>query len=82
MELILVCCMPSKQVTKSETGHIDGQFWIWPDGKRTHIRFLQEAVITKRPLPPGFYKEAKKSKSQAIKHMASVAKNRGVKEAE
>jgi hypothetical protein len=41
-----------------EPGHFEGRFWIWGDGKKTHIKFIQMAMRTYRKLPPGFYKEA------------------------
>ena len=77
-------CEPSKKKPSvnysRKHGYIEGAFWIWGDGKKTHLRFLREGVITLKKLPPGFYKAVESSDSKPLKHMANVAKKRGLKE--
>ena len=42
-------------------GHFEGINWVWPNGKKTHVRFIDLAIRQKRPLPRGFYIEAEKN---------------------
>ena len=69
----------SKTVTKTKHGTIDGNQWIWPDGTKTHMRFIQQAVIKSQPLPIGFYEEAEKLNNRFLNHLVAVAKERKLK---
>lgn len=41
-------------------GHFEGTFWVWPNGQKTHVRFIDQAIRQMKPLPRGFYEEAEK----------------------
>lgn len=45
---------------KKKTGKIEGNYWVWPDGTKTHLKFISIAVSRYQPLPRGFYEEAKR----------------------
>ena len=64
----------------SDEGHIEGQSWVWPDGKKTPMKFIQDAVIRSKPLPKGFYKAAKASSNTSFNHMANIATQRNIPE--
>lgn len=68
-----------KRVQKIKHGKIDGLFWVWPDGKKTHLRFLNDAVTKFFALPVGFYDEVKKSDSVNLKNLVIIAKSRFLK---
>ncbi len=51
----------SSVVPKVPVGTLEGEYWIWPDGRKTHLRFIGIAVSKMRPLPKGFYAAAKKA---------------------
>jgi len=68
---------PDKVVKK---GKLDGQYWVWPSGTRTHLRFIKEAVMKMRPLPMGFYAAAKKANLPNLNVLVAKAKSMGLKE--
>lgn len=41
-------------------GHFEGTYWVWPNGQKTHVRFIDIAIRKMKPLPRGFYEEAEK----------------------
>lgn len=41
-------------------GHFEGVNWVWPNGQKTHVRFIDIAIRKMKPLPRGFYEEAEK----------------------
>ncbi len=51
----------SAKETKATVGTLEGEYWIWPAGRKTHLRFIGIAVSKMRPLPKGFYAAAKKA---------------------
>lgn len=53
-------------------------YYIWENGKKTHMRFIQIAIQRKHPLPVGFYDAAKASKDKGIQKMYEVAKIRKI----
>ena len=56
-------------------GHFEGVNWVWPNGQRTHVRFLDLAIRQMRPLPRGFYEEAEKETYLTnVKNMLRKAK--------
>jgi len=58
---------------------IQGSYFIWPSGKKTHMRFIYEAVKMMRPLPKGFYEAAKKFNKPNLNRLAEAAKKKGLK---
>lgn len=51
----------SVNVTKEKPhGHFEGVNWVWPNGQKTHVRFIDIAIRKMKPLPRGFYEEAEK----------------------
>ena len=61
-------------------GHIEGKDWIWGDGKKTPFKFLQQGVMQKKLLPPGFFRACETSSSPSLKKLAKIAKKRELKE--
>lgn len=60
---------------------IDGLFWVWPDRRRTHVRFIESAIIAGRRLPAGFYAAAKRKGVPArFRRIADAARMRGIAE--
>jgi len=60
---------------------IDGLYWVWPNKLRTHIRFIENAVIYSKQLPKGFYAAAQKpGVPERFRYLAAVAKQRGITE--
>lgn len=59
---------------------IEGEYVIWPTGLRTHLRFIKEAVMKRRPLPVGFYDEAKRLNLPNLNVLAAKAKSLGLKD--
>ncbi len=75
----------SKQIitlstAQKKAGHFSGKFWIWGDKKRTHIKYIQMAIRSKKLLPPGFYKACEKDKNPSVKHMSRIALKLKIKE--
>lgn len=63
-----------KPVKEKPHGHFEGVNWVWRNGTRTHVRFIDLAIRQKRPLPLGFYEEARKEKYLTnVKHMLRKA---------
>jgi len=56
-------------------GKIENGFWVWPDGKKTHMRFIAKAVSKYKNLPLGFYKEAKKQNKFNLNLLVAKAKH-------
>ena len=55
-------------------GHFEGVNWVWPNGQKTHVRFIDIAIRKMKPLPRGFYEEARKEKYLTnVKHMLRKA---------
>jgi len=74
----------SKTVTiqkppKVKVGKLEGEYWVWPDGRKTAIRFLTMAVKKYRPLPIGFYEAAKKANRPNLNRLVMKAKHLGLK---
>ena len=56
-------------------GHFEGINWVWPNGQKTHVRFIDIAIRKMKPLPRGFYIEAEKEKYLTnVKNMLRKAK--------
>jgi len=51
-------------------------YYIWENGKKTHMRFIQKAIMQSNPLPIGFYEVAKNSTDKGIQKLYQVAKSR------
>jgi len=51
-------------------------YYIWENGKKTHIRFIQDAIKRSKPLPIGFYEAAKNSTDRGILKLLQVATTR------
>ena len=60
---------------KEKTGKIEGQYWIWPSGDRTHMKFVMDAIRGQRPLPFGFFEEAIKTKNFNLQMAVNQAKS-------
>lgn len=58
---------------------VDG-YWVWPDGRKTHLRFIGEAIRKIRPLPFGFYKEAERVNMNNLNIMVHAAKQLKLKD--
>ena len=61
-------------------GKLEGQYWVWPDGTKTHLRFIKEAVMKKRALPKGIYAAAEKLNLPNLNHLMRKAKSLGLKD--
>lgn len=60
-------------------GHFEGVHWVWPNGQKTHVRFIDIAIRKKKPLPKGFYEEAEKETYLTnVKHMLNKALELGL----
>ncbi len=67
-------------VGQKKAGDFSGKFWVWGDGKKTHIKYIQMAIRSRKRLPPGFYKACEKDENASVKHMASIAKKLKIRE--
>lgn len=81
----LVLLRQSKQkvqltADQKKIGHFAGKFWIWGDKKKTHIKYIQMAIRSKKQLPPGFYEACSKDPNPSVIHMGKVAKDLKIKE--
>ena len=56
-------------------GTLEGEYWVWPDGKKTHLRFITMAVQKMKSLPVGFFKEAKKANRPNLNQVVRKAKH-------
>ena len=51
---------PLTPANEKPHGHFEGVNWVWPNGQKTHVRFIDIAIRKMKPLPRGFYIEAEK----------------------
>ena len=65
---------------QKKAGHFAGKFWIWGDKKKTHIKYIQMAIRSRKRLPPGFYKACSRDTNPSVKHMGKVAKKLTIRE--
>jgi len=65
---------------QKKVGHFAGKFWIWGDKKKTHIKYIQMAIRSRKQLPPGFYKACSRDTNPSVKHMGKVAKTLKIRE--
>ncbi len=77
--------MPKKKLVlltaeQKKPGHFEGKFWVWADGKKTHVRFIHMAMRTYKRIPPGFYAACEESKDPGLIKMGVIAKKRKLKE--
>lgn len=63
----------------TKVGKLEGMYWVWPDGFKTHIRFIGIAVRKYQPLPRGFYAAAARTKGRNLKLLVAKAKHLGLK---
>jgi len=63
----------------TKLGKLKGEYWVWPDGKKTHLRFIGIAVSRYRPLPKGFYEAAKKANRKNLNLLVMKAKSLDLK---
>jgi len=66
--------------TDKPVGHLEGNYWIWPDKRKTHIRFIGQAVSKYKNLPLGFYAAVEKSKRKNLKQLVMKAKHLDLKD--
>jgi len=59
----------------AKIGKLEGESWVWPDGRKTHLRFITIAVQKYRPLPKGFYAAAKKANRTNLNSLVRKAKS-------
>ena len=80
--------MPEQKTTKNfpttkpkaKKGKLEGNYWVWPDGRMTHMTFVNLAVRRMRPLPYGFYEEIEKyPKLRNLNFLVKKAKSMGLK---
>ena len=70
---------PKKE--KSKLPQILGSYFIWPDGKKTHIRYIYNAVTKGRPLPKGLFKLVDKDPTLVnLRRIVAAARKRGLKD--
>jgi len=68
-----------KANTSKKKATFERPYYIWENGKKTHIRFIQLAIQQSNPLPIGFYEAAKNSKDKGILKLLQVATTRNLK---
>jgi hypothetical protein len=61
-------------------GKLEGDFWVWPDGGKTNLKFIQIAVHKMKPLPLGFYAAVEKSDRRNLKYLVERAKALGLED--
>jgi len=61
-----------EKITK-KLPRFEGKYYIWENGKKTHIVFIQNAIKRGNSLPVGFYKAAEKSTDRGVKTLLRVA---------
>lgn len=66
--------------TVVKSGKLKGEYWVWPDGRKTHLRFIGIAVSKMRHLPKGFYKEAEKADRPNLNLLVKKAKSLKLKD--
>ena len=57
---------------KRKMGKIEGHYWVWKNGAKTHLRFMIESIKLHRAVPPGFMEECKKSKDPNLNRLARL----------
>jgi len=68
-----------KEVIHSKPkARFEGHYYIWENGKKTHISFIQKAIQRGYNLPIGFYEAAEASPLHSIKTLLRVAKLRKI----
>jgi len=65
---------------QKKVGKFAGKFWIWGDKKKTHIKYIQMAIRSRKHLPPGFYKACSRDTNPSVIHMGRVAKKLSIRE--
>jgi len=76
----------AKTVTKESStaaivaGKIDGEFWLWPNGMRTHINHIAQSVRKGYPLPRGLYAEAERVNRPNLNLIIAKAKSQDLKD--
>jgi hypothetical protein len=71
---------PKKETKKSGEGHWELPYWVFANGKKTHLRHINYGVIRKREIPSGFYKASEGSQNFHIHKMLLAAKKLKLKE--
>lgn len=74
----LTVCVKNPNNKKTSTGKakFERPYYIWENGKKTHFRFIQDAIKQGKPLPIGFYEAAKNSTDKGVQKLLQVAKSR------
>ena len=81
--------MTAKKTTANEkfnekqnkpAGTISQGYWVWPNGSRTHLRFIKMTVTRKQALPVGFYDEVEShhAENENLMRMVHAAKEFGL----
>ena len=74
-EILEIEDISKKSLDNKPHGHFEGVNWVWPNGQKTHVRFIDIAIRKMKPLPRGFYEEAEKETYLTnVKHMLRKAK--------
>ena len=68
-----------KITAKPKTGKIEGQYWVWQNGLKTHLRFMLEHMKRKGAVPQGFLKACEKSTDPNLRRLAQIAELHGIK---
>ena len=63
---------------KLQKAKFERPYYIWENGKKTHMKFIQLAIQRGNPLPVGFYEAAKNSDDKGIQKMLQVAETRKI----
>ena len=66
-------------VTTKGTAKFERPYYIWENGKKTHMVFIQNAIKQGKPLPIGFYEAAKNNPDRGIQKLYQVATTRKLK---
>jgi len=69
----------NKKTTTKGKAKFERPYYIWENGKKTHMRFIQKAIMQSNPLPIGFYEAAKNSTDRGIQKLHQVATTRKLK---
>lgn len=68
---------PKKEIPH---GRIESPYWVWTDGRKTHLNFIVMAIRKMKSLPHGFYDEAERVNINNINMMAAKAKSMDLKD--
>ena len=60
-------------------GKIDGHYWVWPNGLKTHLTFMIEQIKKSGTVPRGFAAACEKSKDTNLQRLPYIIKAHGVK---